>query len=124
MALEVTPPPIVEVANAALRRESLLLRSLVQDLLHNSTALNTIPRPATDDLLTLAVSAAILELLAARTGQASPSWTAEIGALPEPFYLVEAAQRMPRLRRLCETESPEPLRKRGLYAPPDFLTFA
>ncbi len=24
---------------------------------------------------------------------------------------------------LCEAESPEPLRKRGFYAPPDYLAF-
>ena len=29
-----------------------------------------------------------------------------------------------RLRALCEAESPEPLRKRFLYAPPNFLEFA
>jgi hypothetical protein len=115
---------IEAIADAALRRESLQLRSLVQDLLGSTSALSTIPRPATDDLPLLAISAAILELLAARMGQAPPSWTSEIGSLPEPFFLLEAAQRMPRLRRLCETESPEPLRKRGFYAPPDFLTFA
>jgi hypothetical protein len=31
---------------------------------------------------------------------------------------------MPRLRRLCESEGPEPLRRRGLFAPPEFLTHA
>jgi hypothetical protein len=43
--------------------------------------------------------------------------------LPEPIFLLEAAARMKRLRALCETQSPEPLRKRGFYAPPNFLEF-
>jgi hypothetical protein len=37
---------------------------------------------------------------------------------------VAAAETLPRLRRLCEEEGPEPLRRRGLLAPPDFLTAA
>jgi hypothetical protein len=71
-----------------------------------------------------AIAAALVELLALRLNQAPPVWTASVGALPEPIYLVKAAARMQRLRALCETQSPGPLRKRGLYAPPNFLEFA
>jgi hypothetical protein len=112
------------LATAALQRDSLRLRSLAQDLLTSEQTLEALPRPATDDPRLLVIAAAILELLASRVGQRAPAWTAEIGSLPEPLFLLEAAQRMPRLRELCEKESPEPLRKRHLYAPPDFLTFA
>lgn len=115
---------VEKLATAALQRDSLRLRSLVQDLLVGDRALHTLPRPVTDDPRVLAIAAALLELLASRTDQPPPAWTAEIGALPEPFFLLDAALRMPRLRELCETESPEPLRRRRLYAPPDFLTFA
>jgi len=31
---------------------------------------------------------------------------------------------MKRLRELCKTKAPEPLHKRGFYAPPNFLEFA
>jgi hypothetical protein len=41
-----------------------------------------------------------------------------------PFYLLKVAASMKRLRELCETEAPEPLCKRGFYAPPNFLEFA
>jgi hypothetical protein len=34
------------------------------------------------------------------------------------------AETMKRLRTLCETQAPEPMRKRRLYAPPIFLEFA
>jgi hypothetical protein len=70
------------------------------------------------------ISAALVELLAERQGQNPPAWTQEIGALSEPFFMLEAASSMKRLRMLCETQSPEPMRKRRLYAPPHFLEFA
>jgi len=112
------------LAEAALQRDSLHLRSLVQDFVREHPQLTTIPRPRIDNQQILGTAAALLELLAQRTGQPAPPWTREIGAVPEPVYLLEAATRMKRLRALCEAEAPEPLRKRGLYAPPDFLTFA
>jgi hypothetical protein len=37
---------------------------------------------------------------------------------------LKSAQTMRRLRETCIAESPLPLRRRGLYAPADFLTFA
>jgi hypothetical protein len=112
------------LAETALRRDSLQLRSLAQDFVRDHPQFTTIPRPRTDNPQILGTAAALLELLAQRTGQAAPPWTREIGAVPEPVFLLEAAARMKRLRTLCETEAPEPLRKRRLYAPPDFLTFA
>lgn len=112
------------LAETALQRDSLLLRSLVQDFVRDHPQLTRVPRPRIDNQQILGTAAALLELLAQRTGQAAPAWTREIGAVPEPVFLLEAAARMKRLRALCETEAPEPLRKRGLYAPPDFLTFA
>jgi hypothetical protein len=72
----------------------------------------------------LAAAASLVEPLALRSQQRPPSWTKEVGALPEPIYLLKAAASMKRLRELCETQAPGPLRKRGLYAPPNFLEFA
>ena len=111
------------LAEAALRRDSLQLRSLAQDLLREYPQLATLPRPPIDDQQILGTAAALLELLAQRSGQPAPAWTREVGPVLEPVFLLEAATRMKRLRALCESEAPEPLRKRGLYAPPDFLTF-
>ena len=113
-----------ELAEAALRRDSLHLRSLVQDFVRDHPRLDTIPLPLIDEPQILGTAAALLELLAQCAGQDAPEWTRGIGAVPEPFYLLESALKMKRLRALCEAESPEPLRKRGLYAPPDFLSFA
>ncbi len=112
-----------QIAKAAWQRESLKLRSLVQDYLRENEDLSSARPPATDDQDLLTTAAALLELLAARRNQLPPAWTQAVGPLAEPFYMVGAAGSMPRLRRLCETESPEPLRWRKLYAPPNFLTF-
>ena len=112
------------LAETALRHDSLHLRSLAQDFVRDHPEFTSIPRPAIDNPQILGTAAALLELLAQRTGQTAPAWTREIGAVPEPMFLLEAATRMKRLRALCEAEAPEPLRKRGLFAPPDFLTFA
>lgn len=115
---------IEQIAKAALQRESLLLRSLVQEFLRSEPVLADIPTPQTNDKSVLAMSAALLELLALRTDQKPPAWTAEIGPAAEPVYLLKAAAQMKRLQTLCRQESPEPLRKRKFYAPPDYLAFA
>jgi hypothetical protein len=116
--------PIEQLAQAALERNHLQLRSLVQDLTRAKINWSKLPRPSTNDLRLLAMSAALTELLAQRNNQTPPAWTKEIGALKEPFFLLESVSTMKRLRVLCETQSPEPMRKRLLYAPPHFLEFA
>jgi hypothetical protein len=115
--------PIEKIAVAALERDSLQLRSLVQDFLRRTARLSDVPSPETDNQSVMAMSAALLELLALRTSQPPPAWTATVGAVDRPLYLLKSADRMKRLRTLCRRESPEPLRKRGFYAPPDYLTF-
>ena len=115
---------IEQLAEAALNKESLLLRSLTQDLLRENPNLSECPKPHTNDSRILSAAASLVELFALRLRQAPPLWTRDVGPLPEPIYLVKAAESMKRLRVLCETEAPEPLRKRGFYAPPNFLEFA
>lgn len=116
--------PIEQLAEAALQRDSLRLRSLVQDLTRAKMDWSTVSRPGTTDARLLAIAASLTELLAERQDQPPPAWTKEIGALSEPFYLLRSAESMKRLRTLCETQAPEPMRKRRLYAPPNFLQFA
>lgn len=115
---------IEQLAQAALARDHIKLRSLVQDFARTKTDWGNLPRPSTNDARLLVVSAALAELLALRNNQNPPTWTKEIGPLKEPFFLLEAAATMKRLRILCETQSPEPMRRRLLYAPPHFLEFA
>ena len=115
---------IEQLAEAALSGESLLLRSLTQDFLRDYPALSEYPRPQTADQRLLAAAASLIELFASRLKQTPPPWTKDVGPLPEPMFLLKSAASMKRLRALCETQAPEPLRKRGFYAPPNFLEFA
>ena len=115
---------IEQLAEAALNQDAIRLRSLTQDLLRDHPKLKEFSRPNTVDFRTLAAAASLIELLAERLHQEPPAWTREIGALPEPIHLVRAAASMKHLRALCEQEAPEPLRKRGFYAPPNFLESA
>lgn len=94
---------IEQLAEAALQRDSLRLRSLVQEMIHANINWSAIPRPNTGDARLLAISASLAELLAARQNQTPPAWTKEIGALSEPFFLLRSAETMKRLRTLCET---------------------
>jgi len=115
---------IEQLAEAAISQDHLQLRSLVQDLIHSKTDISTLRAPQNNDARIRATSASIAELLALRQNKQPPIWTKDIGALTEPLYLLKSATQMKRLRVLCETQSPEPLRRRKLYAPPHFLEFA
>ena len=83
-----------------------------------------VDRPDGMDAEQLAVAAGVVELLAERAGQAPPNWTSKVGESPKRIYLVRAAESMPRLRQLCEQDGPEPLRRRRIMAPPEFLSVA
>lgn len=83
-----------------------------------------VARPAGMDTEQMAVAAGVVELLVERAGQAPPGWTREVGESPKRIYLVRAAESMPRLRRLCEQEGPDSLRRRQVMAPPEFLRVA
>lgn len=109
---------------ALLSYDALAARQWVADSLREGLTWAAIPKPSGLDAVGLGVAAGIAELLAARVGQAPPSWAKAVENAPTPIYLVKAALTMPRLRRLCEQEGPEPLRRRGILAPPEFLMVA
>lgn len=115
---------IEQIAVAILRDDSLLTRALVQDFLRSQPVLAEIPQPETIDPASLAIAASLLELFALRMHQPAPTWTRQIGPVEKPIYLLKAAAHMRRLRELCHDAAPEPLRRRQLYAPPDYLAFA
>ena len=112
-----------QIAQAALNRDSLRLRELVQELLDTYPNLGEVPEP-TFAQESKVILAGLLELLAERRKQLPPWWTQKVGGMLEPFFMLESTYTMPRLRDYCQRESPLPLRKRGLYAPPNFLEFA
>lgn len=111
------------LAEAILARRALEARSLVQEMVRAGLA-RELAEPALAAPDVRVVSAALAELLAQRHGLPAPGWTALVGPLPVPFFAVERALRWPLLREQCEREAPEPLRRRGIYAPAGFLSYA
>lgn len=73
---------IEQLAEAALKGESLLLRSLTHDLLREQLSLNEHPKSLTSDWRILAGAASLVELFALRLRQAPPPWAKDVGALP------------------------------------------
>ena len=115
---------LADVVRAMLRGDGLVVRAWIAAAQHVGDSWTSVPRP--DDLgpSELAVAAGFVELMASRAGCDAPAWTAAVGAAPETIFLVASARVMPRTRRLCETEGPEPFRKRGILALPNCYTTA
>lgn len=112
---------IQQMAEALLNRDDLRLRLLVQAWMRDAPNITTIPRPRTRNGRVLTAAAALADLLALQQGQAPPPWTANIGALPEPFFALEWAEQPGFTRDLSLTEAPEPLKRRNIFAPANFL---
>lgn len=115
---------LLDLVKALLSYDTLAARQWVADAERSGFSWSSVPAPKGLDPTASALAAGVTELLAARAGQKPPHWTASVPAAPERLFLVRSATLMPRLRKTCELESPEPLRRRGLLAPPDFLTIA
>lgn len=115
---------IEQIVNAALAQESLQLRGLIQQFSRTNPDFSKLPPLATSNPTKFALAASIVELLAQQANQEPPSWTAKAQSLTEPIFLLKSASKMKRLRQLCIDESPLPLKKRGFYAPPNYLSFA
>ncbi|NNJ13692.1 hypothetical protein EKD04_025535 [Chloroflexales bacterium ZM16-3] len=122
--VKATPITIHELAAALLARDDFRLRLRTQSWLRARPSFRTVAVPDTNDPRILVAAAALIELLAERAGQPPPAWTATIGSLPEPFFAVAWAERPGFTRDLCLNESPEPLKRRNIFAPPTFLMMA
>lgn len=112
---------IEKVAQYALFSDDINLTLLVEDFLLSNPILANVQKPDTDNQRVLAVAAGLLELFALRSHQEPPSWTSEIGPIDKPFFIRSSAVTSKYLRDLCLKESPEPLRKRNIYATSNFL---
>ena len=113
-----------ELVDALVEMDALRARQWVADAERAGFDWSRVPEPRELDPLGLAVAAALVEMMSGRHGDPPPQWTSAVPAAPRWVFLVRAAESLPRLRRLCEEEGPEPLRRRRLLAPPDFLTAA
>ncbi len=112
---------IRELAEALLARDDFRLRLLTQGWLRQSPRFSMVTAPETDDPRILVAAAALVELLAGRFNQPPPTWTTSSGSLGEPFFALPWAERPGFTRDLCLNESPEPLKRRNIFAPPNFL---
>jgi len=113
-----------DLVRALLSFDALAARQWLADAQRSGFVWAEVPAPVGLDTTELATAAGVAELLAARAGQPPPGWAASVPPAPRRLFLVRAASSMPRLRSLCEREGPEPLRRRGLLAPPEFLSIA
>lgn len=113
-----------KLVKALMNYDVLSARQWVTDAIRGNIRWSEVACPTNLSVKELTVAAGVAELLALRMGQFPPAWTKNVTESPETIWLVRSAYTMPRLRRLCEQESPEPLRKRGILAPPEFLTVA
>jgi hypothetical protein len=112
---------LADAACAALHGEHLVVRQWAIDARHDHVAWCDVRRP---DLQgdELSVAAALVEVMASRAGQVAPRWTADVPAASRSIYLVPVT--LPRSRQVSETQGPEPLRRRRIYAMPNYLAFA
>ena len=110
-----------DLVRAVLSGDLLAARQWVADAHRSHLHWTACDRPSGLDSREMTVAAALVELLAGRAGVAAPSWTASVGANKEPLFLDPGVHSMPRSLAHTRTDAPEALRKRNVYALPDFL---
>ncbi len=114
---------LADLARALLAHHGATSGQLAMNLLE-LPAFGLIPKPDDVTERELVVCAALVELFAARRGEAAPDWVHAVGAWPEPIYLMGGYEkRFPKSAARWRREAPEPLRKRNVFAPAEFMTF-
>ena len=81
---------VEQLANAALARDAIQVRSLAQELCQSSPLLSDLEQPTTIRPKSLIVAAALVELLAIRKHVAAPAWALAIGGFRGNHIEVEA----------------------------------
>jgi hypothetical protein len=113
---------LADLVRAILSGNLLAARQWVADAQRARLHWEAFARPSGLDEREMAVAAGLTELLAARAGESAPTWTATVGpAQSEPLFLDPGLAEMPRTLERTKRDAPEVLRRRNLYASPDFL---
>ncbi len=115
---------IRELVHALLAGDVLTARQCVADAQRMRLQWDRLDRPTDLTDREMSVAAAVIELLASRNGAMPPPWTATIGGVRELLVLDPGLEEMPRSFARARTDGPEPLRRRNMVAPPDFLSVA
>lgn len=113
-----------ELVEAILRGDLLAARQWVADARRERIQWESVPCPRDFSDLEMTIAAGLVELFAHRSGVNPPSWTDGVGPEPEPILLDPGLEQMPRSYALARSSAPDPLRKRNLFALPDFLDVA
>lgn len=111
----------VDLVRAALAFDDLAARQWVKDAKRLDPSWFLGPCPEFSYQNELVVYAALVELFAERAGVQPPAWTASVEAAPEPVYLDNGAYTSSALKRHLVRFSPEPLRKRNVFAADQYL---
>jgi len=109
------------IARAALNREDLRARELVQEFEQAGGDIGAASEPLTDDRRVRTMAAAIAALFAHRSGRKPPQWVATVGQFPEGFYTSVFATPGSRTRANLERETPDVLKPFGVFASPNYL---
>lgn len=110
-----------DLVHAILSGDLLTARQWVADAHRARIHWNIISKPSGLDERGMAVAAGLAEMLAVRAGHAPPQWALSVEPEREPLFLDPGLQDMPRTLAHALTDGPEPLRRRNLFASPDFL---
>ena len=113
-----------ELVESVLSGDLLRARQWVADARRNNVQWESFALPESMDHRSLAVTAALLELLASRAGGSPPPWTHGVGALDDMVVLDPGLERMRRSFAFAKEHGPASLLKRNLVALPDFLDVA
>lgn len=112
---------LTELVQAVMSGNLLVARQWVADAQRAGVRWDECERPSGLDERAMAIAAALAELFAARAGTSAPSWTSTVAGESGPVYLDPGIETMPRTLKFATEHAPEPLRKRNLFAMPDFL---
>ena len=113
-----------DLTHSMLEFDTLAVRQWLADADAKGFDWTCVAEPEGRGAVEAALTAGVVELMCSRVNKEPPAWTARIGPMPEEVFLVRHAHTMPRLLETCRTLGPEPLRKRGFLAPPEYLKVA
>src|SRR5437016_4246871 len=113
-----------DLVDAVLAGDLLTARQWVADARRERVSWESLRCPPEFVGREITVAAGLVELLADRAGEKPPRWTRSVGAEREALVLDPGLESMPRSFAQAKAFGPEPLRKRNLFALPDFLDVA
>ena len=113
---------VSDLTDSLFQDDLLAARQWVKDARSQSLRFATLPPPAGLDDARYAAAAGLVELFAKRNGEQPPEWAVQAPAAPRDVWLDKGLLAVPSLKAHAERHAPEALRRRRLFALPDFLS--